>query len=214
MKKVSLFALLGMVCVDASAVEFRQYASVKLTAPVYSKTEIKQKINIADWYSMMQYQEEATEKFDMETTNGLSIAYGVQLSDARIELEYNQYFDDSMVKESDVSIQNYALFANAYYDIKTNSPFTPYVGLGLGYNMQKIKTYSESEKLHALSWKLAAGVGWQVSDMITLDIGYRFVNYGSAEYTESYLEYPYEYSYTADINNIAHELTLGARVSF
>lgn len=214
MKKISLVALLGMFCAEAHAVNFRQYASLKLTAPVFSDMELKQKINITDWSSISQYQEETTDDLDLETTNALIIAYGVQLSDARVELEYNHYFNDSKIENTDLSVQNYTLFANAYYDIKTNSPFTPYFGLGLGYNMQEISVYSESEKLHSLAWKLAAGVGWKINDMIALDIGYRYVNFGSAEYTESDFDYSIEYSYKAEFNNVAHELTLGARISF
>lgn len=216
MKKISLIALFGAICActEAHAVNFRQYAALKLTAPLSSKTEVKQKINMTDWSSMMQSQDDTTDDLDMETTNGLVIAYGVQLSDARVEIEYNHYFKDSTIEDTDLSIQNYALFANAYYDIKTNSPFTPYFGLGLGYNQQKVIADSESENLHSLAWKLAAGIGWKVSNMVTLDIGYRYINFGGTEYTENGIEYPIEYSYKAEFNNIAHELTLGARVSF
>ena len=50
--------------------------------------------------------------------------------------------------------------------------------------------------------------------MVTLDIGYRYINFGGTEHTENGMEYPIEYSYKAEFNNIAHELTLGARISF
>ncbi len=217
MKKVSLIALLGTICIfaDANAVNFRQYVSLKLTAPVSSKIELKEKINVTDWSAMMQYQDDITENLDMETIDGLVFAYGVQLFDARVELEYNHYFNDAIIKDTDLSIQNYALFANAYYDIKTNSPFAPYFGLGFGYNRQKFREDSETEILHSLAWKLAAGVGWKVSNMVTLDIGYRYVNFGTAEYTENGMMSPsMEYSYKVEINNVAHELMLGARISF
>ena len=214
MKKISLIALLGIICFDAHAVNFRQYASLKLAAPVSSKIELKEKISMIDWSTMMEYQENYTEDFDLGTTNGLVIAYGVQLSDARIELEYNHYFNDSTIEDTDLSIKNYTLFANAYYDIKTNSPFTPYVGLGIGYNQQELSAESESETLHSLAWKVATGVGWKVNNTVTLDIGYRYINFGTTEYTETEIGYPYEYSYKVEFNNVAHELTLGARISF
>ena len=42
---------------------------------------LKEKISMIDWSTMMEYQENYTEDFDLGTTNGLVIAYGVQLSD-------------------------------------------------------------------------------------------------------------------------------------
>ena len=46
MKKISLIALFGAICActEAHAVNFRQYAALKLTAPLSSNTEVKQKI--------------------------------------------------------------------------------------------------------------------------------------------------------------------------
>lgn len=212
MKKISLIALLGLVAFDAHAVNLRQYASVKLLAPVSNKTEIKESVTLYDYGTT--YFEEFKEDEDMETVNALSLAYGVQLADARVELEYNHYFGASEIGDSDLKLQNYALFANAYYDFKTNSPFTPYVGAGIGYNQQELSAEGESETLRSAAWKLMVGTGWKVNHMLTLDLGYRYVNFGSTEYSEYFFDGIYDYNIELEFTNVAHELMLGARISF
>ena len=214
MKKISLIALLGLVAFDAHAVNLRQYASVKLLAPVSNKTEIKESLTVYDHGTGTTYFEEFKEDEDMETVNALSLAYGVQLADARVELEYNHYFGASEIGDTGLKLQNYALFANAYYDFKTNSPFTPYVGAGIGYNQQELSAEGESETLRSAAWKLMVGTGWKVNNMLTLDLGYRYVNFGSTEYSEFLFDGMYGYNIELEFANVAHELMLGARISF
>jgi outer membrane autotransporter protein len=74
--------------------------------------------------------------------------------------------------------KTYGLIANALYDIKMNSSFTPYVGAGLGYGFSKgSKTQVsginiEDIKNEAPIGQLRAGVGYRISSKWIADVGY------------------------------------------
>ncbi|MBU1228687.1 MAG: outer membrane beta-barrel protein [Proteobacteria bacterium] len=91
-------------------------------------------------------------------------------------------------------IDIHTLFANFYYDIKTNTAFTPYVGAGLGVAWIKQKAagnfantngaaWNNNGNFDATSfaWNLGGGVGYSLNDSITLDLGYRYTSFGDAK---------------------------------
>ena len=68
----------------------------------------------------------------------------------------------------------------------------PYVGAGVGvaYNETDDVSFTgnpalvnriEGDDRWSLAWSLMAGVGWQVTERATLDIGYRYIDMGKAE---------------------------------
>lgn len=68
---------------------------------------------------------------------------------------------------------------NGYYDISTGTIVKPYVGAGLGLADIKVK-YQDVEDLVSISktkfaWNLNAGVGFEVAENITVDVGYRYL---------------------------------------
>jgi opacity protein-like surface antigen len=86
----------------------------------------------------------------------------------------------------------HTLFANAYFDIDTSTLVTPYVGAGLGTafitSKAKLKDDDSGEVISTgaktrtnLAWNVGTGVGFDFTDNITLDVGYRFVGLGSAK---------------------------------
>lgn len=71
----------------------------------------------------------------------------------------------------------YAL-GNLWYDIDVGSSFTPYIGGGAGFavvmpNVNVDDGYIWSGSAVAPAAQLGAGVKWQVSDNMALDLGYR-----------------------------------------
>jgi opacity protein-like surface antigen len=87
----------------------------------------------------------------------------------------------------------HTLFANAYFDIDTSTLVTPYVGAGLGtaFITSKAK-YNPDDSAEPrqragaktktnLAWNVGTGVGFDFTDNVTLDVGYRFVGLGSAK---------------------------------
>lgn len=89
------------------------------------------------------------------------------------------------------SIRSTTLMFNAYYDLGKMSGFVPYVGAGVGVSRNQMDgvyftgnpaliNTIEGKDTYSLAWSLMAGVGYQVSDRITLDLGYRYLDMGSA----------------------------------
>jgi opacity protein-like surface antigen len=122
------------------------------------------------------------------------------------------------------SVRTTTLMFNGYYDLGSYRGFVPYVGAGVGlaYNQTGGVSFTANPALPnviegadrwALAWSLMAGVGYQISDRMVLDVGYRYLDMGKAE--------------SGTIDNIgainprvriddlaAHEFKIGIRYSF
>ena len=128
---------------------------------------------------------------------------------------------------SSYSVTNkiYTLFANIYYDFVNDTDFTPYIGGGIG-GAYVDTTYSG---LHANSslrdgfvegngntndwnfaWNLGGGVSYDFSDSLALDVGYRYVDLGSAEPGSVSTA---TYSGSPKLDYTSHEISVGLRFS-
>jgi len=78
-----------------------------------------------------------------------------------------------------------AFMLNAYLDIENRTPFTPYIGAGIGFNYVEDNgtaiygssttvRYDDSDTV--LAYQLAAGVAWDVTKSIVLDLSYKYLN--------------------------------------
>ena len=63
-----------------------------------------------------------------------------------------------------------SVLGNVYFDITTQSIFTPYVGAGIGYGWSDDHGDNES----GVTYALMAGVEVNITDNVSADIGYRF----------------------------------------
>jgi opacity protein-like surface antigen len=78
---------------------------------------------------------------------------------------------------------------NAYYDLGHWGSFVPYVGAGVGVARNEMDgvAFSTSPNIQAggdtwaLAWSLMAGAGFQLSERVILDLGYRFIDMGKAQ---------------------------------
>ncbi len=166
---------------------------------------------------------------DMMTGGGLAVGYdlshllGLNL---RSELEFTMFgdFKDEQSGEinlnSEVSLST--LFLNVYYDFENKTKFTPYVGFGLGIawlglegSAKDVATniYNNYDKdtQGNFAWNIAAGLGFDLTDTFSLDLGYRYAQYGDGKVEKSNI---------SDIAKISvdnldmHQVTLGLRVTF
>lgn len=64
-----------------------------------------------------------------------------------------------------------SVLGNLYFDFDTGSSFTPYLGAGAGYGWADVSGGSD---LEGFTFALMAGVGFDLSDHLTFDVGYRF----------------------------------------
>jgi opacity protein-like surface antigen len=89
------------------------------------------------------------------------------------------------------SVETTTLMFNGYYDLVRFDRFTPYVGAGVGLAYNKTGGVSftgnpalvnviEGDGRWSLAWSLMAGIGIQISERTTLDLGYRYLDMGKA----------------------------------
>jgi OOP family OmpA-OmpF porin len=82
------------------------------------------------------------------------------------ELAYRNNDIDLISDEVEV----WSLMANLFYDFNRGGRFQPYLGVGAGF--AQLETLGEDED--SWGWQGLAGVGIELSDRATLDIGYRY----------------------------------------
>lgn len=121
---------------------------------------------------------------------GLNIAVGADFQGIRaedgiraeIEYAYRALKSKTSVEEGGAGKEKFGMqtyMLNGYYDISTGTIVKPYVGAGLGLADIKVK-YQDVEDLVSISktkfaWNLNAGVGFEVAENITVDVGYRYL---------------------------------------
>jgi opacity protein-like surface antigen len=97
-----------------------------------------------------------------------------------------------MVDPLHTSIQTYTLMFNVYKDLGNFNRFVPYIGAGIGLAIHDVdEVYFtgnpnltnriEGDRDVSFAWSLMAGVGYQISDRAILDVGYRYIDMGSAQ---------------------------------
>ena len=83
--------------------------------------------------------------------------------------------------------------ANAYWDFNSWHNITPYIGAGIGASLNTIHGFRDDNLLvggggwaptghkWSLAWALHAGAGVQLTNNLTLDLGYSFVSLGDGK---------------------------------
>ena len=117
------------------------------------------------------------------------------------------------------------LFFNAYFDIDTGTPFTPYLGGGLGmaFNNTEVKfsgdsgsgeswNASKSSYKTTFAWNLGAGLAYAFTENISADLGYRFVWTGYNEVKGHWGDGGEKWKVGG--SPYIHEFYLGARFTF
>ena len=146
---------------------------------------------------------------------GLGFAVGTDLSyssslPVRVETEYlyhgNQTFQGGGVNHD---LSAHSIMANAFLDLQTDSPLTPYVGGGLGmaYLNDHVSANGASAKVNRwnFAWNVGGGVAFSLNESLALDLGYRYMDLGKTDGV--YLNTP------STIDLTAHEFGLGLRIS-
>lgn len=208
MKKLLLTsaAVLAVFTSAANAADITPYASVKA---VMSFTDGKIKVD-------------GENENDKLKNFGGDVAVGAKMGAVRAELAYTYLAKDDKTRKYDdgkdkTEISGQSFMLNGYYDLENPTIFKPYVGAGVG--MAKIKyqakytdfvdpdfNSSDSVSKNKFAYSLMAGVGAEITKNVTLDIGYRYTDYGS-------------FSKTIDDEKVkfdtkAHQVLAGVRYSF
>ena len=165
---------------------------------------------------------------------GLAVGYDFsQWVNLRVEGEYmyhakadakNYYGNGRSVAEIGLESSIHSLNANVYYDFRNSTPFTPYVGAGIGFSRVNTK-FSEipyrsliplyfdgSDDKTKFTYNLQAGLDFNFDDHNTIGIGYRYTSLGDGEA-------PFNMNGYYPVGDVkakhhAHELTLSYRFTF
>ena len=124
--------------------------------------------------------------------------------------------------------KEWLFLANGYVDLGTWQGITPYVGAGIGMAQNKIYSfrdvnvpnlgvaYGSTDTKWNMAWALHAGLGFEITDRLTLDLGYSYVNLGDAQSGDLTT-----YTGTNTVNNpmifkdiTSHDLKFGLRYRF
>ncbi len=112
----------------------------------------------------------------------------------------------------DGDLTSTALFANGYYDFRNASPFTPFVGAGLGYAMVEVNDMTSDDGTvtnvddKVFAYQLMAGFSYAINRSLAFDFTYRFVNTTEPSFKDRYGTVDYEFT--------SHNFLMGARVNF
>lgn len=160
---------------------------------------------------------------------GTDLAVGAKISsNIRAELAFNYRGNDSSSTYYDMSeplypndyelnkykLSSKAFMINGYYDFELLSGFKPYVGAGFGFAKVKYNismsgisygipvAESMNSSKTTFAWNVFVGLGYDVNENWSLDIGYRYSDYSS--FKKQWVEF----------ETTANEITAGIRYSF
>lgn len=124
------------------------------------------------------------------TKSGLiDVGAGCQATENfRIEATLGYRFKSSITDpfgSLDADLSTFTGFANAFWDIVTYNGFTPYLGAGVGFAAHRLSGINapvgpNSGMNLTLAWNIQAGIAYDISESLKLDVAYRFVDLGTA----------------------------------
>jgi opacity protein-like surface antigen len=140
-------------------------------------------------------------------------AIGYMMEQFRVEGEISYQANDidnisgpggSESLNGDVSALTF--LANGYLDLATGGPLTPYITAGIGYSNVEADIEGGSDDDNLFTYQLGVGLGYAMSETVTLDLRYRYLGFEDYEYSDA------EGSLSAEISS--HNITAGLRFVF
>ena len=194
MKKFLLLA--GVACLFSTAANagVSQYVAARAS---YDFNRVKVKMADADGIERSKVNKELISPH---------FAYGARAGYVRGELELN--FSHPIKANRDdykMNLKKYSAMANVYFDYLTCTPWTPYVGAGLGYAWLKDSGIT-NKSVYNLAWKAMAGIAYDINSKWTIDAGYRYADLGRIRKNFG------DYKVKTTVRD--HEIMLGARYNF
>ena len=141
---------------------------------------------------------------DLGTGSAFGFSVGKYLTDSfRLELEaikrtgyeFDARFVTFPTNNLEAKIETHALFINGFYDFQpfsiSNTPITPYLGGGVGFSRNKLGTTVQHEDgipdggtidgdtINQFAYKLSAGTLVSLTEHLSLDVNYQYVNLGA-----------------------------------
>jgi opacity protein-like surface antigen len=185
---------------------FDQYVSLKGTASRIGNT-------LSGSVDVLGVKVDGLTDRDHGTVGGANIAYGVDFSKSNIwlrtELEVGISGKSGYSKKITVEggcqdrvgvkYEKQSFLLNFSYDFHNKTPVTPYLGFGIGaarikatagysYTNTRKRTYGLMQRKSKVNfaWQVGAGVSYAITDSLSADLGYRYVDYGQIKHNAVY----------------------------
>ena len=145
------------------------------------------------------YQQSDTDSITIVNDGGFGVANGLgSLNGLALDLD------------GDISV--FTGLANAYYDIDTGGPFTPFVGGGVGLAVVSVDVSTLGAKLlddddTVFAYQIGGGVSYAINPNLSLSIAYRYLGTSDAELTDTVGD-------TGDWEYSSHNILAGVRYTF
>jgi opacity protein-like surface antigen len=165
---------------------------------------------------------------EFDTGFNAGVAAGYDYGPARLEAEIayrqndvdkfkGQFQGEGFEGSADEDVSATSLMVNAYWDIPTGSPITPYIGGGVGFanvsfnevEVEGVEIVDDDDNVFA--YQLAAGVAFEINPNLALDLGYRFFATEDPE-LEADLGAGFEADFETEYES--HNVSLGLRFIF
>ncbi|MCT8997947.1 outer membrane protein [Chelativorans intermedius] len=200
----SLAGAIGVLAMPMAAGAADYDLSIPLDAPQYVPVEVG-----SGWYLRGDVTYALNDSvydvrlFGTEADNnrfGGSIGMGYHFTDmlrADVNLAYigdDSFYHDDGVDFASAENRTLAAMVNGYVDLGTFVGITPYVGAGAGllYSKQELRVnsptlgvaYAETDRQYEFAYSLNAGVAYQLTRNVSVDVGYQYLSAPSAEYRD------------------------------
>lgn len=215
MKKFLLLA--GVACLFSTAANagVSPYVSAKASYD-FNRVKAKVAVKTDDGFAAIEREKMNKELF------GSHVAAGVRAGYVRGEIELNNSRDirrNNTDEDGDFSkfkLYKHSVMANAYFDYLTCTPWTPYVGAGLGVSYLKGQLFEGGEKsidksTYNLAWQVMAGIAYEINSHWAIDLSYRYADLGRIRKHEAIDE---GVDGIVKISAREHDIMLGARYTF
>ena len=181
MKKILLTSVAVAMATFASNAAVHPYVSAHL-----GYTNPTTEIAVGD------YNYTVTEAAGDEFAYDLSGAFGLKFDLSRDfalrgEVEYD-YVEGFVYSTFGVWQRSHTVLANAYFDFKTMTAFTPYFGIGAGYQFNHLSDnfwgIGSNTTPSAFAWQIGGGIAYNINNALSVDLGYRYLT-SAKKYEES-----------------------------
>ncbi len=171
MKKILLTSVAAVMVTIVANAKTAPYVSIHAgyTKPTTSLS-VKEdwKYNLGEYFS---------DDFAYDVSGAVGIKFDISsMFDVRAEAEYD-FVNGFVFATSGVWQRSHTTLFNAYLDLKNNTPLTPYIGGGIGYqwNHSSEAIFSNRTVYKSMAYQIGTGFAFNITDNLSMDLGYRYL---------------------------------------
>lgn len=112
---------------------------------------------------------------DVVYDSGYQLAAAVGKTSGAVRLDSELAYRKADAEQNRGKMSSLSLMFNAWFNLRNSSPFTPYVGGGIGFARGSMASPGPVDNTgSAVAYQAGAGIDFKISEGLSLDFGYRF----------------------------------------